>query len=39
MPLKKGDILFGSVSFGEGDWETNALVRKADEYAYIVCIL
>ena len=34
LPLKSGDILFRSVSFGEGDWEANALVRKADEYAY-----
>jgi hypothetical protein len=34
LPLKSGDILFRSVTFGEGDWEANALVRKADEYAH-----
>src|SRR5208282_229980 len=36
-PPKKGDILFRSVTAKEGDendWETNARVSKASEYAY-----
>jgi hypothetical protein len=36
-PPKKGDVLFLSVSSEEGnrdDWELNAVVGKADDYAY-----
>jgi hypothetical protein len=36
-PPKKGDILFRSVGSEEGnrdDWEMNAVVREADDYAY-----
>jgi hypothetical protein len=37
QPLKKGDVLFSFVNSQEGnenDWETNAVVRRADCYAY-----
>jgi hypothetical protein len=36
-PFTKGDVLFRSISVGEGEgqaWETNAWVRGATDYAY-----
>src|SRR5260370_16784696 len=36
-PFTKGDLLFRSISVGEGEdqsWETNACLRGATDYAY-----